>query len=84
MGDVFESIRNAASACYGAILLDVDHSPTSLVQPKNGRLYDRSGFRLISRTLKADGKVAFWSASEEPGVSCETSFPPASKQRASL
>ena len=67
IGDVFEVIRNAANACYDAILLDVDHSPTSLVQPKNSRLYDRSGFGLISRTLKADGKVAFWSASEEPG-----------------
>ena len=35
--------------------------PTSFVQPKNARLYDRHGFGLIRRTLRPGGKVAFWS-----------------------
>jgi len=67
IGDVFEVIRSAGNDRYDAILLDVDHSPTSFVQAQNSRLCDRHGFGLISRSLKPDGKVAFWSASEEPG-----------------
>ncbi len=65
VGDVFDVIRRAGKSCYDAILLDVDNGPTSFVQPKNSRLYDRRGFGLISRALKPDGKVAFWSACEE-------------------
>ena len=66
VGDVFEVIRRAGKASYDAILLDVDNGPTSFVQPKNSRLYDRHGFGLIARSLKPGGKVAFWSACEEP------------------
>ena len=66
-GDVFEVIRRAPPASYDAILLDVDNGPTSFVQPKNSRLYDRHGFNLLARALKPGGKVAFWSACEEPG-----------------
>ena len=66
VGDVFDVIRNAKNACYDTILLDVDNGPTSFVQAKNSRLYDRRGFALISRILKPGGKVAFWSACEEP------------------
>jgi spermidine synthase len=66
VGDVFEVIRRAGSAHYDAILLDVDNGPTSFVQAKNSRLYNRRGFGLISRALKPGGKVAFWSACEEP------------------
>ena len=67
VGDVFDVIRRAKNACYDAILLDVDNGPTSFVQEKNSRLYDPRGFGLIRRTLKPGGKVAFWSACEEPG-----------------
>ena len=67
VGDVFDVIRRAKNASYDVILLDVDNGPTSFVQSQNSRLYDRRGFGLISRTLKPGGKVAFWSACEEPG-----------------
>lgn len=67
VGDVFEVIRCSGNARYDAILLDVDNGPTSFVQAQNSRLYDRRGFGLISRKLKPGGKVAFWSACEEPG-----------------
>ena len=66
VADVFEVIRLARPASYDAILLDVDNGPTSLVQAKNSRLYDRRGFGLIRRALKAEGRVAFWSACAEP------------------
>ena len=66
-GDVFDVIRQAAPAAYDAILLDVDNGPTSMVQPKNKRIYNRRGLGTIARALKPGGKVAFWSASPEPG-----------------
>lgn len=64
--DVFELIRKGRAAKYDAILLDVDNGPTSFVQPKNSRLYDRGGLVSIRRALKDDGIVSFWSATEEP------------------
>ena len=64
--DVFKVIRKGGPDHYDAILLDVDNGPTSFVQPKNARLYDRNGFILIRRSLTPHGKVAFWSANPEP------------------
>ena len=66
-GDVFEVIRRAGPAAYDAILLDVDNGPDSMVQKDNARIYSRRGLGMISRVLKPGGKVAFWSASPEPG-----------------
>lgn len=65
-GDVFDCIKKAGAAHYDAILLDVDNGPTSFVQPQNSRLYTRNGFKLIRHSLKAGGRVAFWSAVQEP------------------
>lgn len=64
-GDVFDCIKKGP-ARYDAILLDVDNGPTSLVQPQNGRIYDRHGISLIWRALKPGGRVAFWAAEREP------------------
>lgn len=66
VADVFHLIRDAGSAPYDAILLDVDNGPTSFVQPQNARIYGRRGFGLITRALNPGGRVAFWSATEEP------------------
>jgi spermidine synthase len=66
-GDVFAVIRAAGPAAYDAILLDVDNGPTSFVQAENARLYGRRGFALIRAALRAEGRVAFWSACEERG-----------------
>jgi spermidine synthase len=66
VADVFSVIRRCNSGCYDAILLDVDNGPTSFVQPKNARLYDRRGFGFIWRALKPGGRAAFWSAVDEP------------------
>ena len=65
-GDVLEVIRKAEPAAYDAILLDVDNGPASTEQA-TGRLYNRRGLGAIARALKPGGKVAFWSAREEPG-----------------
>jgi spermidine synthase len=65
--DVFRLIRDGSTERYDAILLDVDNGPTSFVQAKNARLYDRSGFGMIRRALTKEGCVAFWSATVEAG-----------------
>ncbi len=64
--DVFESIRRAADARYDVILLDVDHTPASLVQAGNARLYARHGYELLGKALRVGGRAAYWSAGEEP------------------
>jgi len=67
--DVFHVLKRAAGTPqtrFDAILLDVDNGPTSFVQAKNSRLYSRNGFGLLQRALKPNGRVAFWSATEEP------------------
>ena len=64
-GDVGALIGRAHEA-YDAILLDVDNGPTSFVQSKNRRIYNRRGLGVIMKALKPGGRVAFWSAEPEP------------------
>ena len=64
VGDVFPLLRKGPP--YDAILLDVDNGPTSFVQSKNRRIYNRRGLAVIMKTLKRGGRVAFWSAEPEP------------------
>lgn len=65
VADVFNIIKRGGRPQYDVILLDVDNGPTSFIQAKNERLYDRRGFGLIHGALKPGGRVAFWSAVEE-------------------
>ena len=66
VADVFEVVRRSNNGRYDAILLDVDNGPTSFVHSKNSRIYNRRGLGFISRALKPGGRVAFWSAVDEP------------------
>ena len=65
VADVFAIIRRA-KVRYDAILLDVDNGPTSFVQTKNSRLYNRRGLEMLRNALQSGGRVAFWSAEREP------------------
>lgn len=65
--DVLEVIRGAKGEhAYDSILLDTDHTPSSWVQSKNARLYERAGFNSVARALRPNGLVAYWSAGAEP------------------
>jgi len=63
--DVFLTLKRAGAEAYDAILLDIDNGPTPMVQKANARLYDRNGLSLLARAVKADGRVAIWSAARD-------------------
>ncbi len=49
-----------------AIMLDVDNGPTPLVRRGNAFLYTHAGLQLIRDALVPGGRVAIWSADDEP------------------
>ncbi len=64
-GDVAEVIRNAHNE-FDAIMLDVDNGPSPIVDERNAWLYTDQGLQAIRRALKNGGRVAIWSADDEP------------------
>jgi spermidine synthase len=62
--DVAAVIRSSADR-FDAILLDVDNSPDSLVQPANARLYGPDGLAEAVRALRPGGRYAVWSAGDD-------------------
>ncbi len=47
---------------FHAILLDIDHSPRSLLHPRHGVLYDPAGLKRLADSLYPGGVFALWSA----------------------
>lgn len=47
---------------YDAILLDIDHSPGSLLDERHAAFYQPAGLRQMARHLKPDGLFALWAA----------------------
>lgn len=46
---------------FDALLLDIDHSPSDLLHPRNATFYSRDGLRRVNRHLRPDGIFAMWS-----------------------
>jgi spermidine synthase len=46
---------------YDAILLDIDHSPSKLLHPRNAAFYTPEGLSLMARWLAPGGVFALWS-----------------------
>jgi spermidine synthase len=65
-GDVADVIAGA-SACYDAILLDVDNGPVALTTFQNKRLYSVGGLRAAARALSPGGMLALWSGFADAG-----------------
>jgi spermidine synthase len=63
--DVSKVIRGARNE-YDSIMLDVDNGPSPLVDERNGWLYTDHGLGAIRGALKNGGRVAIWSADDEP------------------
>lgn len=63
-GDFFALMRAApadGAGGYGAILLDVDHSPRHQLDPSHADLYTADGLRALEKHLAPGGVFALWS-----------------------
>jgi spermidine synthase len=65
IGDVAEVIAESVTR-FDAILLDADNETTAMNTPGNSSLYQRSGLANITRALRPEGSVVYWSAGEDP------------------
>ncbi|MEX2672055.1 MAG: hypothetical protein WD294_08105 [Phycisphaeraceae bacterium] len=69
-GDFFEHVGEGPSHSelrYDAILLDIDHSPESLLDSRHGRFYASDGLVHLTKHLRPGGVFALWSADPPPG-----------------
>jgi spermidine synthase len=64
VGDVTD-VLHANRAAFDAVLLDVDNGPAALTTASNVRLYREDGVAIAKASLKPDGVLAVWSASQE-------------------
>ena len=46
---------------FHAVLLDIDHSPSNLLHPRNAAFYQRDGLRALATHLHPGGVFALWS-----------------------
>jgi len=54
----------AAEGLLDAVLLDIDHTPDFLLDPKNAGFYSRKGLEALGAGLKPEGVFAMWSSEE--------------------
>lgn len=50
-----------APSAFDAILLDIDHSPRHLLDPKNATFYEAEGTARLARCIKPGGVFSLWS-----------------------
>lgn len=68
-GDFFALVKNAAQGFdpefpgrrFDAVLLDIDHSPRSILHSSHGEFYTSDGLRHLARQLAPGGIFALWS-----------------------
>jgi spermidine synthase len=60
--DVFRCLASEPENRYDAILVDVDHSPDELLDPRNGAFYGADGLRAAREHLTDHGVLAVWSS----------------------
>jgi spermidine synthase len=63
--DVAHVLRESAGA-FDAIVLDVDNGAEALTTGGNADLYRRGGIRRTVAALRPGGRLAYWSADEDP------------------
>lgn len=64
--DVAEVLRESPGG-FDAIMLDVDNGARALTTGANAALYRERGVRLAAAALRPGGRVAYWSADDDPG-----------------
>ena len=60
--DVFRRLTSEPAESYDVVLLDVDHSPDELLDPRNGMFYGADGLAVARRHLADRGVLAVWSS----------------------
>jgi spermidine synthase len=68
-GDFFALVHDAEKGLdpaspgrrFGAVLLDIDHSPSSVLHPSHGGFYTPDGLRRLASQLEPGGIFALWS-----------------------
>ena len=63
--DVAHTLREHAGS-FDAIMLDVDNGAAPLTTKGNARLYLDEGIRAAAAALRPGGRLAYWSAQEDP------------------
>lgn len=65
IGDVSKVIeRNQGT--LAAVMLDIDNGTEPMVRERNRRVYSQNGLRRIHASLRMGGRLAIWSAGEDP------------------
>jgi spermidine synthase len=59
-------LLRAGAASYDAIMLDVDNGAEVFTDSGNAALYHAAGVRLAAAALRSGGRLAYWSADEDP------------------
>lgn len=66
-GDFFELAANGlalgadAPVAFDAVLVDIDHSPRHLLDPKNAAFYEPDGMERLAGCLRTGGSFSLWS-----------------------
>ncbi|HEX8451217.1 MAG TPA: hypothetical protein VF647_03915 [Longimicrobium sp.] len=63
--DVTDVLREGRGA-YDAIMLDVDNGADALTTGGNAELYRSRGVRVAADALRPSGRIAYWSADDDP------------------
>jgi spermidine synthase len=65
VSDVADVLRSSP-ATFDAIMLDVDNGAEALTTGGNAKLYRLRGVRMTAAALRPGGRIAYWSAGEDP------------------
>lgn len=66
-GDFFDlaagglALPHDAPTSFDAVVVDIDHSPRHLLDPKNAEFYTPAGMELLAGSLRAGGVFSLWS-----------------------
>jgi spermidine synthase len=64
--DDVANVLQAGAGEFDAIMLDVDNGAEALTTQGNAALYRAEGIRRAAAALRPGGRLAYWSATEEP------------------
>jgi spermidine synthase len=81
-GDVFGPLLGPASETWDLILIDVDHSPDSPLDPKSREFYTLDGQAKVAEHLAPGGVLGVWSADDHDGFAAvlDVIYPEASRE----